>query len=213
MVEQQRRMQELEGKKKTMQEEMAERPANSTEQERQTMIAHHEEELAQMELEAKKGKASEEDMLRQKLEARKKKKQALQKQKQQEELNEAALAGGDAEAEVKKRVKAAALQELQQMVLTDDLQGAVRLLRQAHEKSELRTAHSPELASLRWLLCQMAPMLPTRNARSIRSMRPSLQISPPINCRSKRFLKRAPPWRRNRRRRWRQGCSLKRKKT
>ena len=211
MVEQQRRMQELEGKKMKMQEEMAARAANSTEQERQTMIAHHEEKLVQPEV--KTCKDSEDDMLRQKLEARKKKKQALQKRKQQEEVNEAALAGGDAEAEVKKRVKAAALQELQQMVLTDDLQGAVRLLRQAHEKSELRTAHSPELASLRWLLCQMAPMLPTRNARSIRSMRPSLQISPPINCRSKRFLKRAPPWRRNRRRRWRQGCSLKRKKT
>ena len=111
------------------------------------MIAHHEEKLVQPEV--KTCKDSEDDMLRQKLEARKKKKQALQKRKQQEEVNEAALAGGDAEAEVKKRVKAAALQELQQMVLTGDLQGAVRLLRQAHEKevSELRTAHSRELAS------------------------------------------------------------------
>ena len=146
VVEQQRRMQELEGKKKKMQEEMAARAANSTEQERQTMIAHHEEKLVQPEV--KTCKDSEDDMLRQKLEARKKKKQALQKRKQQEEVNEAALAGGDAEAEVKKRVKAAALQELQQMVLTGDLQGAVRLLRQAHEKevSELRTAHSRELA-------------------------------------------------------------------
>jgi hypothetical protein len=128
-------MQDLEEKKKKrMEEEMQVQIAHATHEERKRLIDNHEAKLLQMEQEVNSKKMSDEEVLRQKLEARKKKKQAHAQKKQEEELSRAEKKGQDLLGEIKKQMKAKAFEELRKMVLDGKYPEALALLRQTQEQ-------------------------------------------------------------------------------
>ena len=127
-------MQDLEEKKKRMEEEMQVQTAHATHEERKRLIDSHEAKLLQMEQEVHRKKMSDEEVLRQKLEARKKKKQAHVQKKQEEELSRAEKKGQDLSGEIKKQMKAKAFAELRKMVLDGKYPEALAVLRQTQEQ-------------------------------------------------------------------------------
>ena len=98
--------------------------------------------------EAKTRKAGDEEMLRQKLEARKRKKEAQVIKKQQEELREAEKSGQSLGEFMQSKLKAAGFAELREMVLAGRYDEAVMLLRRQHEQEmrDQRGAHARETA-------------------------------------------------------------------
>lgn len=86
------------------------------------------------EQEAKSRKAADEELLRQKLEARKRKKQAQVQQRQREELLQAEKSGQELTEAMSRRKKASAFAELRSMVADGKIEEAVGLLRATHEQ-------------------------------------------------------------------------------